>query len=273
MSKIKTIACKHPIILSAVVFFFASFLCVITKEPSIAFLEQYMDLRKATWLYFTVYQALGAVAMIPLIKGAGIYKTAGFSRVRDWKKLWLCWPSVVLAILAGWETLSGKMAFNTSEPIVFILYFLLNLAVGFYEEMIGRSFVLNLMLQKWGNTKSGIYRAVFVSSIIFGVIHLTTVVMGKRDLIPGIGQVFYTFIFGVFFAACFIRYQSIWPTIFLHAFFDLCGSSGGLTARFGEVQQATVGHTIINVLYFTPILVCGLVLLRKVKPPVNACKP
>jgi membrane protease YdiL (CAAX protease family) len=270
MNKIKTFAFRKPIIISAIVFFLASFLCIITNKVSIAFLNQYMDLRKATWLYYLVYQGLWAIAMLPLIREVGIFETAGFTKLKEWKQVWICWPLIVMGILSGWDVLSGKVEFNTSEPLVFILYLMLNLSIGFYEEIIGRSFVLNLMLQKWGNTKRGIYKAVFISSVLFGVIHLTTVILGKRELIPGIGQVFFTMAFGVFFAACFIRNNSVWPSIFLHAFVDLFASSNGLTANFGIVQQASVINTFINALFSLPLLLCGIFLLRKVKPSVDS---
>lgn len=269
MNKVKLFAFKSPIIISASLFFLASFLCILTKNPSITLLEQYMNPRKATFLYFIVYQGLWAVAVTFLIRGVGIQKTAGFTKPGEWKKLWLCWPLAALMIPLVWDILSGNTVFN-AEPIDYILYFVLNLSVGFYEELMGRSFALNLMLQKWGKTKKGLYYAIFVSSILFGVIHLTTVILGKRELIPGIGQMFYTTFFGIFFGACYIRYHSVWPPMFLHTLFDLFGSANSLTSGFGAVQKASVSDTMLNVVYFIPLLICGIFLLRKVKLPDNS---
>lgn len=266
MKKLRQTVLEHPFILSACVFFLASFLCVISVEPTVKLLEKYMDTRKATFLYYTVYQALWAIIMLPVIKGAGILETAGFTKPKEWKQVWLCWPLVTMVVISGWDIFSGNMKFNTSEPAVFIIYILLNVSVGFYEEIIGRSFILNLMLQKWGKTKKGIYRAVFTSSLLFGVLHLTTVILGKRELIPGIAQVFYAIFFGVFFAACFIRNNSVWPMIFVHAFVDMIGCAGGLTDRFGQTEQANISNTFIVVLLDLPLLLYGIFLLRKVNP-------
>lgn len=265
MDKIKRFSFKYPVVMSAAVFFLASLLCIISKQPVVTFFEQSMDLRKATWLFFTVYQAVWAVAMIPLIKGVGIGEMAGFRKVSSWRPLWLCLPPIALFVLSSSDILSGDIAINAG-PVDFILYILLNLSVGFYEELIGRSFVLNLLLQKWGKTKKGIYLAVFISSLMFGLIHLTTVILGKRELVPGIGQAIFCIFFGVFFAGCLLRFQSIWPPIFLHTLFDLFGASPELTAKFGEVQQSTPLNTLINVLFLLPVLLCGILLLRKVKP-------
>lgn len=269
MNKLRKIAFEHPIILSVIIFFLASFLNIISVKPTVTLLEKYMDIRKATFLYYTLYQVLWAVVMLPMIKGAGIFKTAGFTKPKEWKQVWLCWPLVVMVAISGLDIFSGNMKFNTTDSAIFIIYFLLNLSVGFYEEMIGRSFVLNLMLQKWGKTKKGVYRAVFTSSLLFGVIHLATVILGKRELIPGIAQVFYAIFFGVFFAACFIRNNSVWPMIFVHAFVDMIGCAGGLTDRFGQTQQANLWNTIIVVLLDLPLLLYGIFLLRKVNPSVD----
>lgn len=249
--------------MSCAVFALPSIICIIINQPVIRFLSQGMDLRRSTWLFYTLYQSVWAIGMIPLIKGIGLWNTAGFQKGTSWRYLWFCIPPIVIFAFSAWDILSGNIAINAGLPDV-IIYFLLNLSVGFYEEMIGRSFVLNLLLQKWGKTRNGMYLAVIVSSLIFGLIHLTTVILGKRELIPGIGQAVYCIYFGVFFAGCMIRFQSVWPPIILHTIFDLLGSAVGLTERFGEIEQASLSATFMNALFLLPVLLCGLLLLRKV---------
>jgi hypothetical protein len=117
MEKIKSFALKHPIIFSSIIFIFTSFIDEFSKKPLIAFFSDYMDLRKATFLYFTVVQSFWAILMIPLIKYLGIFKTAGFTKP---KQVWICLPIVFLVLLSGWDIITGKIDYDTSDPSVFI---------------------------------------------------------------------------------------------------------------------------------------------------------
>ncbi len=263
MNKIRASAYKYPVIFSIIIIIFSA---LMTEIPLTGFFARYMDLRKAHFLVIILEQGICAAILTLFIKALGIIKTAGFTKPKEWKHVWLGWPLAVMGLLNGIEVLSGEFVFNTSEPTVFVLYVLAIISVGFIEEIMARGLVLNLMLQKWGHTKRGIYLATIISSSLFGLSHLTTVMAGRRELVAGIIQAVSTTFFGVIFAACFLRNNSVWPIIILHAFVDLFAKAYDLTPRFGEIRTTTVQGAVITLVVTIPLLIYGLFIIRKVKP-------
>lgn len=121
-----------------------------------------------------------------------------------------------------------------------------------------------------GNTRKGIYlAAVIVSSGLFGVLHIINLFMNRLTLLATVTQTIYALFFGVFFAACLLRTNSIWPVIVFHAIFDICGDLNAIAigGNFGQIHQTTWNDAITTVIITLPLFIYGLFILRKVKPP------
>ncbi len=265
MNKVKALTYKYPVIFSILVIIFSA---LITEIPLTPFFSRYMDIRKANFLAIILVQGTCAVILTVVIKAIGIFKTAGFTKP---KQVWLGWPLVVMGLLSGTELFSGELVFNTSDPIDFILFVLVAISVGFIEEIMARSLILNIMLRKWGHTKKGIYLATIISSALFGLSHLTTVAVGRRELVAGLIQAVMTTFFGAIFAACFLRNNSVWPVILLHAFVDLFATAHDLTERFGEVHaDPTIQSAIVTLIVTLPLFIYSMFIIRKVKPKVES---
>ena len=268
MNRLKSFAYQCPLLVSVAVIVIFTFLTETTAlEP---FFSKYFDRQSAAYSSGVIVQGLSSVVLVIFIAALGLSGKAGFTKPKEWKQVWLIWPMIVLSILAGWSFFNGTLEIDTSKPLVITLYLLVYLSTGFYEEILCRGFMLTVMMRKWGDTKRGIYLAALTSSIIFGIIHLVSLFLGRISFMAGMTQVLYAVFSGVFFAACLLRNSLIWPAIIVHAIFDICSDLNAIAVggSFGQVSNtnSTLADALSTIVIFLPLLIYGLFLLRKVKP-------
>lgn len=266
MQKIKTLAFRYPLITSILVMLAAAGLTEIhienTLTPSLGF-------QNASYLTGVIEQGGVSILIFMLLAQFGMLAEAGFTRPKAWKQIWLIWPVILLSLINGDPSIvEGGPAIDFARPLTIILFVLLYFSTGFFEEILFRGFILRFMLKKWGRTRRGIYLAVVLSSVIFGLLHLLNLFMGRRTLLATGSQILYGAFFGVFFTACFLRNRSIWPVIFGHFLFDLCGNLDAISVggRFGQIKEASPEGALIAILFTLPLLLYGLFILRKVEP-------
>lgn len=100
----------------------------------------------------------------------------------------------------------------------------LNLAVGCFlvgvsEELLCRGWLLNEFLEKFGNTKKGVWYSIIVSGGIFGILHLGNVLTGQTWSTT-IVQALTAMAAGIFFGIIYYKTKNIWSVILLHALWD-----------------------------------------------------
>jgi uncharacterized protein len=266
MNNIKTKILKYPVISAIIIMLIGAFLTEIHLEDNLfsGMPEQY-----ASYLTGVITQGGVSLLMIWLLKWLGLLKQAGFTKPKEWKQLWVNWLLLVYCLLnIDFSVFDGTNPIRWNEPGLLVLFVLLFMAVGFVEEILFRGVMLPLMLRKWGNSRKGIYWTVIFSSAVFGLVHIFNLMMGRRTLMGTIPQIVYAIFFGVYFAACFLRNRSIWPVIFTHALFDLCGNFTEIAVNsdFGVRIDATWQSFGFTVLFTLPLFIYGLILLRKVQP-------
>ena len=146
---------------------------------------------------------------------------------------------------------------------------------GLFEEVLVRGLVLNVLLNKMSDTRKSIIKACWVSSMLFGVLHLFNLTTGA-GVIETVGQVIYATFVGVFLAAIYIRTKSLWPSIILHAVIDLPDYIFGAFVSSQAIeetaqQQAAQGtleiiiSTLILVALSSLCLIVAFILLRRKK--------
>lgn len=265
MKKLSKFSTRHPLIFSIIILLLAIAFTEIPLEP---LLKNYMDIQTATYITIALEQGVCAVILVVLIKALGLLKSAGFTKPRDWSKVWLVWPIIVLTVLNGWSLFDGTIVIDSTKPMLIILFILLNASVGFFEEILCRGMMLTVLLKKWGNTQKGIYLSVLISSFIFGLVHILNFIMGRSTLPFALTQMAYAMFFGVFFAACLLRTNSIWPAIITHAVFDAFGSINEIAVggSFGQIHQLTLEEALSTIAVTLPLMLAyGLFILRKAK--------
>lgn len=106
------------------------------------------------------------------------------------------------------------IAWNIS-PLETVLYILMMFCVGFLEEMIFRGLLFNAM------AKDGIKSAIIVSSVTFGIGHITNLINGSgAELLPNILQVIYAISIGFMFVIMYYKTKSLIVCIAAHSIFN-----------------------------------------------------
>ena len=266
MNKVKTLIFKYPVISAIIIMLIGAFLTEIHLEEN---LFSSMEEQYASYLTGVITQGGVSILMIWLLHWLGLLKQGGFTKPKEWKQLWVNWLLLVYCMLnIDFAVFDGTNPIRWNEPGLLVLFVLLFIAVGFVEEILFRGVMLPLMLRKWGSSRKGIYWTVIFSSAVFGLVHIFNLMMGRRTLMGTIPQIVYAIFFGVYFAACFLRNNSIWPVIFTHAVFDLCGNFTeiAVNSNFGVKIDATWQGFGFTALFTLPLFIYGLILLRKVQP-------
>ena len=173
---------------------------------------------------------------------------------------------VLIAVLDALELFDGTVKIDTSSRSTIIMYILVYLSTGLFEETLCRGWVQTLFIQKWGNTKKGIYGSVILASLLFGMLHLIHFFMGQMTLLASVTQVIYATFIGVFMGACVLRNESIIPTMILHGLVDIAGSLNEIAVNGGihkELMTISVSNAVESVALMSPLLIYGLFILRK----------
>ncbi|MBE6150229.1 MAG: CPBP family intramembrane metalloprotease [Firmicutes bacterium] len=201
-------------------------------------------------------------------KGYLIYKNKG--SIKD--GIIVSLPFILYSIYIGCGLFSMYLVEGYSlvsiENIITVI--LLYILVGIFEDFLTRGITLNILLDKYGKTKRGIWFSIFLSSLIFGAIHFTNIFTGAS--FEGVLiQVISATCIGMYFSAIYLRSGSVWVVALLHGFYDVVVS----IPSFFDVKEivdvsSEYGDTISN--YSWSNLIIGLIfilltlfLLRKKK--------
>lgn len=171
---------------------------------------------------------------------------------------------VVICLLGIVSGLYNKEA-NELLPLPQIAIFVAAIAgVGITEEFIFRGTILNLFMDKFDKTQKGIYVSIAISSIIFGIAHITNIFSGvsiKSSFIQAVGAT----VLGALLSAIYLRTKNIWVVVILHALMDFSSLIGsglfGTNSLASEINNYSYIKFIGLLIYLVPLLV----LLRKKK--------
>lgn len=133
--------------------------------------------------------------------------------------------------------------------------------IGFNEEGLFRGIVVNLLAEKGLNTKRDIYKTVFLSSLLFGSVHMINLFYGVA-FANALIQSICAGVIGLLFCLYFLRGGSIWGVILLHALQDFSGLFEYLFVSSSDFASAVntmgMGSLICSVIF----LLIALFLLR-----------
>lgn len=137
------------------------------------------------------------------------------------------------------------------------------ICVGIAEEFVFRGVIATLFLKRFGTDKKGVWKAVAVSGVLFGIAHVSNILEGSPTGV--LVQAVIASMLGMLLAAIYFRTGCIWVTVFLHALIDV--AAGITTGLYGnETLMDTVSaYSPVNLISCVPYLIVLLVLLRKKK--------
>lgn len=158
-----------------------------------------------------------------------------------------------------------RMSGAVPEPVPHILIFAVTMfLIGFNEEMVFRGIVLNLFLDKFGNSKKGILTSVILSGVIFGGVHLTNIFSGV-NVGSAMIQALEAGLLGILLAAIYLRSGNIWITIIAHALTDFASLLPSGIFGNGDFVDSVNNLSALNFLAIPVFLIPIFVLLRKRK--------
>ena len=137
----------------------------------------------------------------------------------------------------------GVMASFKFNPFV-----ILNLTVGCFligvaEEFLCRGWLLNEFLERYGDSKKGVWFSIIISGIIFGLMHLGNIYTAGQDIPSTISQALSAAGTGIFLGLIYYKTKNIWSVIFLHGFWDF----SLLLSDISPVQSTTEIFTTLSV--------------------------
>ena len=101
-----------------------------------------------------------------------------------------------------------------------------SLAIGLFEELAFRGLLFPAVLEK---CRGSVFRAVFLSSLLFALVHLVNLAEDAPGAV--VMQVGYSFLIGGMCAVILLEWGSVWLCALLHAVYDF---GGALVPRLGE---------------------------------------
>ncbi len=147
-------------------------------------------------------------------------------------------------IIASFITFSSFMA----VAFKFNGYSLLNVFVGCFligvaEEFLCRGWLLNEFLERYGDSKKGVWYSIIISGIIFGLMHLGNISSFGQDIPETISQALSAAGTGIFLGLIYYKTKNIWSVIFIHGFWDFSLSLSDII----PVQSTTEIFTTLSV--------------------------
>lgn len=190
--------------------------------------------------------------------------------IGNWHKWWpiLSIPLVLVGCINLLDLDFG--ALNVTAPRVLKLV-VENLAVGVYEEALLRGLALYILFRAWGQTRSGLYKAVIVQAVIFGLLHYFNLSTGASFGAVSV-QVIFAIIVGIGFGGLALLVRSIWPGVIIHGFIDAASSiqetlgTDALTDMTASVDETAFSDALVGivVLFFVATLT-GLLYARRAR--------
>ena len=135
-------------------------------------------------------------------------------------------------------TLYGKLLFGmpTDRPLrtgwQIAWYFIGMFTVGVAEEFLFRGVIAQTLLEHFGTSRAGIWKACLLSGFFFGGAHLTNILSSAPFGV--LMQCVFAGSLGVLFAAIYFRTGNLWVLVFLHGAQDAASLLAGGLYGTGE---------------------------------------
>ena len=202
----------------SILIIFLIVLMIIFEFSDIRLFENAKD---STMVSNSILRFLGGIVLVIIIIGSGYSWIFRFKNV--WKSFLIIIPALIISInnfpiIAFFD---GRATLE--EPVYRIYLFLMEcLSIGFFEEIIFRGIILVFLLKKLTNQKNGIFLSIFISSLLFGLIHIFNLYSGASigDTFLQIG---YSFLVGMMWSVMFLKTGNLCLTMLLHATFNFFG--------------------------------------------------
>ena len=141
-----------------------------------------------------------------------------------------------------------------AAPISILYFALICLGVGFFEEMAFRGCAFMFILKSRTQSRAKIFLAVFLSSVVFGLVHFVNIFFGASP-ISVLLQIGYSALIGALCSMVLLLTGNIWFCVILHALYNFCGGiiegyGSGIQWTYEEIIFTAVIAVIVTVYFF-----------------------
>lgn len=140
----------------------------------------------------------------------------------------------------------------------------LNLCIGLFEEGLFRNLIMKVLLVD--DKKSTYIKTFFISSILFGLIHIINFTVATNRPIAIGSQVVYTTLIGMLMAGLYFKYRNFYSLVFIHALFDFISMISKLygvnmDVATDKLPDITLAQGMTSIATMIPSAIIGLLLL------------
>lgn len=167
------------------------------------------------------------------------------------------YPLFLISLVAVTMASIGAESGNDLQPVLMIIiYFLSMLSIGLVEEFAFRGIIAQALIEHYGTSRAGVWRATIIGGAIFGVAHISNIFSASP--LGVLVQAAVATVLGMLFAAIYYRTGNLWICVLLHAGLD-AGSllESGLYGT-GTIDEYVSSFELINLM---PCLTYGLPIL------------
>lgn len=217
---------------------------------------------------------LGLTIVLSILLIMYATKSLGYKIIYQMKRIKKPWTLLPLLLLGFWYAcfivlpgiVTGFAAwseFGVSKMLADVLY---AVSAGFWEETFLRGFLMGGFLVFFKKGKNNALKAVLLSSLIFGLVHVANIWLSGSSYMAVLQQVVYASVFGIGFGLLYLRTHSLLPGIIIHILIDLYGfMESPLGANAGESKMGWTDIAIV----LLPMIVLAFVYLRPKMSDVN----
>ena len=264
MGKFKNFALKRPFIFGLVLFLIYSLLGALTWPVHYLFpgteVGQLLGDALSKLLIFLAF--LFIFWKFGWLKDSGLTK---FGKLMVWLVIL---PVLAYKILSWLYAFTGDLSFPLSGAGIVSSHLALQFGTGLVEETMIRGLVLTAMIMAWGDSKSGQFKAVVLSSLYFGMIHLFNLVARP----PGVVflQAAILSLPGLLYGALALKYKTLWPGIIIHW---LTNASVNIKLIGVEDFQETLSMWLTAAAVTLPLVLLSIYLVWKLPVAKAEVKP
>ncbi len=137
--------------------------------------------------------------------------------------LWLAIPALLVSInnFPIIAFFNEKTTLTASDTDVY-MFLMQSVSIGLFEELIFRGLMLAWILDYLKDTKHAVLKSMFISSALFGLVHLLNIFAGA-SFGQTILQMLYTTLTGLMWSAVLVLTKNIWTTVVLHIVYNIAG--------------------------------------------------
>jgi len=222
-------------------------------------------------LIIEIFYAIFVLIVMLLFKNAYVFTE---KKEKFFKSFKYAIPIIAYSVVVLIGNVLSLDTFSLGSFINLVIYCIF---IGITEEFLCRGWLQNEFIERFGNTKRGVITSIILSSLIFGLMHLTNVFATSQGMFQTILQVLNATSLGFLLGIIYYKTKNIWSVITLHAFYDFCLLIGEMNlikeCSFGEL---TPGITFINCLAIVLLsvfwILTSILVVRKCNFPDSKSK-